>query len=252
MLSVTDILRGKGAPFGALFTYPVKVYDYEKFSEAKTCLTIMQKALPVEYIQMPYLHMLALVSTEGNNLMAKLSTVLSLALHLDEEQIRLRTNEGNLSLVFVNGANEPIETVSALRFSALRRQIAEQNHVELPNEHANMEILQSERDIAEANALGLITDFQSLFFSVATVCHLSAAEVMDMTIYEFEERYRAASRIMNYQIYKKAEMRGMVSFTGGSPFPSWCFDKKEDGLHGTIPLADFQKRVGNVIEDRTI
>ena len=252
MLNITDILLGKGAPFGALFTYPIKVYDYERFAEAKSCLTIMQKALPVEYMQMPYLHMLALVSTEGNNLMAKLSTVLSLALHLDEEQIRLRTDDGKLSLVFVSSANEPIETVSALRFSALRRQIAEQNHVELPNEQANLEILQSERDMAEANSLGLVTDFQSLFFSVATICHLSTAEVMDMTIYEFEERYRAASRIMNYQIYKQAEMSGMVSFKGGSPFPSWCFDKKDDGLHGTIPLADFQKRVGNVIEDKTI
>ena len=186
--------------------------------------------------------------------MAKLSIVLSLALRIEEEHITIAVGQDKtLSLIFIDDDNKPIQVVSALQFAALRRQIAEQNHVELPNEQANLEILQSEQDLAEMNSLGLSPDFQSLFFSVATACHFTTQQMLDMTIYEFEERYKAINRIENHRIYEQAGMSGMVTFKSGNPYPSWCFDKKDDGLHGAVPLAQFQKRVGNVIsEDKAI
>ena len=253
LISVTDIIQGKGAPFGALFTYPILMKDYERFADAKSCLMIMQKALPVELISMPYLHTLSILSNSENNLLPKLSVVLSLALRMEEERIRIAVGEDkNLSLLFLDDNLKPIQAVSALQFSALRRQIAEQNHVELPNEKANLEILQSEQDLADMNSAGLSPDFQSLFFAVATACHFTTQQMLDMTIYEFEERYKAINRLENHRIYQQAGMSGMVTFKSGNPYPSWCFDKKDDGLHGAVPLAQFQQRVGNVIGEKAI
>lgn len=252
-LRVADIIDGKGAPFGALFTYPLTMRDYEAFAEAKSCLTIMQAALrPIELATMPYLNMLCVLNDSENELLVKLSRVLSLSLRIEEEQITILPDRErqSVSLCFLDENGNPIETVSALRFSALRRQIAEQNHLELPNEKANLEILQSEKDLAELHSMGLSYNFQSLFFSVATACHLSSKQMLEMTIYEFEERNKAISRLENYRIYTQAEMSGMVTFKGGSPCPSWCFDKV-DNTHGTIPLAQFKQQVGDVIQDRT-
>lgn len=254
-MQLTDIVGGKGVPFGKLTVYPITVRYYEEFSENKMCLTLMQKKFGIEMASMPYLRMLLYLSTENVNLMAMLSKILSLSLHIDENCIRVTMQEnGKISLLFLDGTDDNaniIETVTELRFSALRRLIAELNDVTLPNEQANLEILESEEDIAKANSVNLNVDFKSLFFSVAVACRLSTAEMLDMTIFEFEERVSAISRTLKFQMYGQGEMSGFVSFKGGNPYPSWCFDKSESGLHGAIPLDSFKQRVGNVVEEKT-
>lgn len=250
-IALMQILEKRGLPFGKLLTYPITVRHYEEFRDAADVLLIMQRKLPVELQQMSYLRMLCALGSADNSTLPKLSTLLSLATHLDEEQIRIGADGNTLTLFFTDGYGSIIESVPEIRFAALRRRIAEQNNLKLPNEQANLEILQSEQDIREMNSLDLSVDFESLFFSVATAAGLSSAELMDMTIYEFDYRVKAIERNLNYQIYKQAEMSGMVTFKGGIPYPSWCFDKREDGLHGTIPLAQFTKQIGNAVEDRT-
>jgi hypothetical protein len=250
-MKVVDIINQRGESFGNLTVYPITMRHYEELHESILCLTLMQKKFGIELASMPYLRMLLYLSNEEVNLLAMLSKVLSLSLHIKEEQIRLKFDNGKASLLFLDGEAENaniIETVSELRFSKLRRIIAEQNSIKLPNEKANLEILESEEDLAAMNSLNLNVDFADLFFSVATYCGLSTEAMLDMTIFEFEKRVSAVSRISKYEMFGQGEMSGFVSFKNGNPYPSWCFDKTEDGLHGTIPLAQFEKRVSNVVE----
>lgn len=251
-MNTIDIITRKGEPFGKLTAYPITLRDYEVFQENKVCLTLMQKRIGIEFAQMPYLHMITILTTEQFNLLGMLGKVLSLVFRIDEEQIRINIakDTGKVTLLIISQGGNPelIESISELRFNKLRALIAEQNNIKLPDERANLEILESEESIANMNSLNLEVNFKSLFFSVATYCGLSTEQMLDMTIYEFEERVSAISRISRYFIYNIGEMSGMVNFKNGNPCPSWCFDKKEDGLHGTIPLAQFQKQVGDVIK----
>ena len=203
-MKLTDIVRGKGAPFGKLTVYPIKVEHYEDFIENKLCLTLMQKKFGIEMASLPYLRMLLYLSNKQVNLLEMLSKILSLSLHMDEEQIRLQMQEnGKVALIFTDSGDENaeiIETISELRFSKLRRLIAELNDIKLPNEQANLEILESEEDIARMNAVDLNVDFKSLFFSVAVSSGLSTEELLNMTIFEFEERISAISRTLKYRM----------------------------------------------------
>lgn len=254
-MRLVDLIEGRGESFGNLTVYPITMRHYEEFNETKFCISLMQKRFPIELATMPYLRMIFHLSDENVNLLAMLSKLLSLSLHISEEQIRLQVDKGGkLSLLFTDGAGENaeiIETVSELRFNKLRKIIAEQNSIQLPNEKANIEILESEEEIAKMNSLDLNVSLEDLFFSVATYCGLSATAMLDMTILEFEKRVSAISRISKYEMFGQGEMSGFVSFKNGNPYPSWCFDRTEDGLHGTIPLAQFEKQVSNAVENIT-
>lgn len=250
-MEIADYIEGRGESFGKLTVYPITVRHYTEFQECKISIALMQKKFGVELASMPYLRMIFYLSNQETNILALLSKLLSLALHIQEEQIRLQFDDGKLTLLFLDGVNEDanvIEAVSELRFAKLRRIIAEQNCIKLPNEQANLEILESEEEIARQNGANLNVDFTELFFSVATYCGLSAEAVLNMTIFEFEKRISAVSRITKYQMFGQGEMSGFVTFKNGNPYPSWCFDRPEDGLHGTIPLAQFEKQVGNAVE----
>lgn len=249
-MNVHDILSKKGTQFGNLTVFPILVRDYEVFQENKLCLTIMQKKLGIEYLQMPYLHMLLVLSAQGLNMLEMLSRILSLCLHINEEQIifDLTSNSGKVSLVIVKDSEFPeiIETISEMRFNKLRSLIAEQNNIELPDELANIEILESEEYLQSLSSANLDVNFKSLYFSVATYCGFTTEQMDDMTIYEFDERISAISRITRHLMYGQGEMSGMVSFKGGNPYPSWCFDRKKDGLHGAIPLEQFEEKMSVV------
>lgn len=252
-MNTVDIITRKGEPFGKLTAYPVTLRDYEVFQANKICITLMQKRVGIEFVQMPYLHMITILTCEQFNLLGMLGTLLSLVFRIDEDQVRfsIAKDTGKVTLHIVSQGDNPeiIESISELRFNKLRSLIAAQNNIKLPDERANLEILESEEDMANMNSLNLEVNFKSLFFSVATYCGFSTEQMLDMTIFEFEERVSAISRITRYEIFSTAEMGGMTTFKQGNPYPSWCFDKKADGLHGTIPLSQFQKQVDGVIAE---
>lgn len=245
-MKITDIITRKGEPFGKLTVFPITMRHYEEFMECRVSISLMQKRFPVELMQMPYLRMLCVISDAENRLLEKLSMLLSLALQVSEDSFYLSFSEQGKVTLTVMQDGAAIETISELRFSALRRLIAAQNGIRLPNEQANLEILESEEDLARMKNADLEESFQSLLFSVATYSGLSISQLIDMTIFEFQERVSAISRIENYKIYTAAEMGGIVTFKQGNPFPSWCFDRKENGLHGTIPLKQFMQNLKGV------
>lgn len=250
-MGIIDIVTRKGEPFGKLTAYPVLLKDYELFEANKLSLILMQKKFGAEMIGMPYLRFIAFLSNEEIDLMGMLFKILSIVFHIDEKQIRLNIDEtqGRISLSIMESVDSPnvLETISELRFNKLRELIAAQNNIELPNEKANLEILESEEALLRLNTPRLKVDFQSLFFSVATYCGFTTETMLNMTIFEFEERVSAISRIIKYEMYGQGEISGFAQFKGGNPFPAWCYDREKDGLHGTIPYEQFEKRVGNVI-----
>lgn len=249
-MGVVDIIACKGEPFGDLMVYPFKMRDYEILQENKLCLTIMRKKLGVKYLQIPYLRVLAMFSTEELNLLGMLYKLVATACHIQETQIQLTVDKetGKVSLFIISDGENPeiIETISELRFMKFRELIAKQNNIKLPDELANIEIMESEEVLLASNSMNLDVNFESLFFSVATYCGFSAEAMLDMTVFEFEERISAISRIEKYKMYGQSEMSGMVSFKGGNPYPSWCFDQKNDGLHGAVPLGQFQNKMSVV------
>ena len=81
--------------------------------------------------------------------------------------------------------------------------------------------------------------------SVAYLSHVREKEIYQWTIREFENRKQAIDRDKRYTIYAQAEMSGFVKFKKGNPFPSWCFDKKQNQI-GAMSMQEVQKKFGNV------
>ncbi|MHC1722447.1 MAG: hypothetical protein AB9836_04480 [Aminipila sp.] len=262
-----ELVQGLPIEFGSLFTYPIRVRDYEKFCKCASCLKIMQQAMPAELAGVSYLKMLYLISSKENPTLANLSQLLSMTLHVKEENIRLLITEDKIQIKIIKPLRikgwlkkhglkkikefKVIETISELKFMALRKQIALQNNIKLPREEANLEILESEKDLQEMNSIGLDIDFEAMLFSVTHADSLQMEQLMNMTLYELDGRVNAITRSINYQIYSVAENSGMVKFKNGNPYPSWCYDRMKDNLHGMIPMSQLNKQIGGVVEDRT-
>lgn len=258
------ILTGKPLPFMKLHTYPVKVFDMQHFDKLKGCLLIMQQSLPIELATVPYLRMLSMVGSDQQSELDTLTNLLEMVLKVKKEYIKIIYDKEKVNIQIVKKCpfkswikrnffilkilndEKVIEEIPEEKFPILRKQIAEQNGFELPNEKDNLEILESERDIAEQNGSHLKDDIEKTIFSVATALQMPIESVCAMTVYEFKNRMEAISRMEYFKIFNTGEMGGMVKFKNGNPYPSWHSDKEDNGMGGLIPFSALSKNLSAI------
>ncbi len=240
----------EGKPFecAGLTFYPIKMSDWDAYIETRPAVTQMMQSLPVAYIQMPYLSALWAIDADAikndkplTGLFGALIRFMLLALRTEDEagayQVYAEKGTGRLAYVrfFQDGKTADItpETFS----EEIRPLLCEQNGMELPDEAANLELLEAENDMADDG--GIDYDFETLVSSVAYMSRTTEEEIYEnWTVRSFLRRKRAIEREMYYRLYRTAELAGTIKLTGDNPFPSWCFDKRDDGKTTALVSPD--------------
>lgn len=254
------ITEGEPVPWHGLLLYPVLMRDYEMFTATRISISARQSNFPMPYAVMPYLSALFALSANGIvlegygvDLFQRFILLLTLVLRLQEEDgdvskhFRIKTKQGTDQLTeIVVLAQDKIVSITPKDFTQLRKIIAEQNCIELPNEAQNSELIEAEQDYYALHQNDLDLDFDSLKFSVALICGKTMKELNTMTVRDFFGFESASDRLINNIVYSVAEKSGFVSFKGGNPFPSWKFDKRKGLSPALIAKESFDQKFRGV------
>lgn len=259
----------KGLPIEALGLqfYPIKMADYEEFLECKNALAIRLTSLSkvnIEYLSMPFLAALWAMDLDSVNATGKAIGMFERVIRLLYLSLRLgydsqkafgkiyceRENPRQLTHIEVEQTDgEPVK-ISPVDFTTIIRPlIAELNGIELPDESSNTDLLETEREMSNAEQSKLKFDLDNLISSVAYLSHTDERTVDEWTVLQFERRNKAIQRDKQFTLYGQAEMSGMVSFKNGNPYPSWCFDRTDNLSPALLNLDEMQdkyKGIGDV------
>lgn len=262
----TAVRKGEPIPWNGLTLYPILVEDYDKFSIAKTGITAQQQTLPGKYVVMRYLEALfaldydvrAAGGPEGG-LFSRVLLLLTLSLRLKVEKgadgreyipIGIQTamdNPRKLIALKVRQGEAQAE-ITPKNFGELREILAAQNEVELPDETANPELVQAERDLAAQGSINLIPDSEALIYSVSVKTHIPVKNLLKWTIREFVLMERAIDRTTGHFIAALTEAAG-AKYKNGNPFPSWKYDREKQ-YQALVSLAELTQRLSGSVEKR--
>ena len=235
--------------------FPIPVRHMEMFSVAKGGITILQQALPLQYISMPLLSALYAMELDAITDGTERPGFFSLALLLLALSLRLVDEEEPDETLKIFGiltdSNDPkrlkqvvfpyegeLHAVSPVQFSRYRPIIAAQNGIELEAVDANPDLVQAERDLAELNAPKLDYRTESLVSAICALCRVDEAEIYDWPILKLQRRRESLERILNYAVCAINEGAG-CKWKRGNPSPSPLFDRLRTMPGGVIPIGDF-------------
>lgn len=241
-----------------LTLYPITMRAYRTFEAAKSALLIRQGSLPVEYAVMSYLCAIYAMDYDAYKetgkplgFIAQTLVMLSLAMRFPVDALRRNMtyevdpqDERKLKCLQLR-VGENIIRITPSLFDRVRKMIADQNGLELPDESENTDLVEAEMDIAAAAGTNVEFDFRTMLASVARDQRCRRAELLDYTIREFTELRDAIERDKLFTIYRAAEIAGTVKFKNGNPYPSWCYDLKEK-TNSLISMSEFMAGPGSV------
>lgn len=238
-----NTILGKPEEWNGLTIYPILMKDYPLFLTGKESITAIQQSWPMPWSVVPYLE-----GVIGVGLLPRLCAMLKLAFRLDGENLPIypRTEEGKItSLVVVQGDREA--EITRKNFSSLRELIARQNGLELPDERANLEIVEAQRDLA-ASGLPLKADLEDLIYSVVLKSGTSAEELLSWTVRRFQKTERAIDRSEGHTMAAITIAAG-GKFKNGNPYPSWKYDREEE-MVGVEALSSLSGRLSGSVEQK--
>lgn len=242
--------EGKPLECAGLTFYPIKMSDWDAYIETRPAVTQMMQSLPVAYISMPYLSALWAIDSDAikndrplTGLFGALMRFMLLALRTEDEptayQVYAEKETGKLAYVRFFQDGKTADITPDIFSEEIRPLLCEQNGLQLPDEAANLELLEAENDLAAANDEGIDYDFETLVSSVAYMSHTTEEEIYEKwTVRSFLRRKRAIEREMFYRLYRTAALAGTIKISGDNPFPSWCFDKLDDGKTAALVSPD--------------
>ena len=239
--------------------YPIYMRDYEQYVKSKQYWAQRQTFLPVKYLFKPFIVAMFDYCVSSETAITKdapkecffgLLRMLILALRIDisvEDMFRkhviLRLENGKMTFdKIVFEQNGEAKSINASTFDVIRKIVAEQNGIELPNESDNVEILRSYEEKKEyyrerRKTRTLKVSTEDLIETVAYLSNVRFDEIMTWSVKEFERRQNAIQRVEEFRAYANAELCGFTTFKKGNPCPSLFFDVIDDDL-GTITLED--------------
>lgn len=237
------IFRDTPEEWNGLLVYPVKMRDYPLFLTTKECIISSQQSWPLPWSTVKYLDGLI-----GMGMLPQLGALLQISLRLDGENLTIypRMKGETLSSLFVVQGNNRGE-ITAKNFGELRAILARQNGLELPDERLNGEIIQAQKDL-NAGDIRLKASLEDLIYSVALKSHTSPEEVMDWTVRRFQGTERSIDRSVGHLISSVTLAAG-GKFKGGSPYPSWKYDREEQ-TNAIEPLSALSGRLSGSVEQK--
>lgn len=263
-----SIRRDKEIEMDGLIFYPILVDEIEEFNQARVAIEFLQQRLPAKYVSMPllsayYAYDYDLITETGgaSGLFYAAMYFLCLALRIGKgedaekrvSRFRIYTDTNDRSKLdyiqfLYNG--EQIVKILPYQFSVWRPVLAEQNALEVPDEAADLDLLEAKEVLSSAGAPKLNINTDDMLTSLAIICGCSESEMLDWTIRKLYKRRDAANRIMHFLVTGIGEMSGNVKWKNGNPYPSWCFDKIND-FNGLISMGGYVSNLGNTAVDRT-
>lgn len=251
------IRRNEPITAEGLTLYPIRVAEMEEFQTARPALDVMQQALPVRFLSMPllqaYYEMDAEAIAEGRpkpGLFYRALLFLALSLRLGEGDEAPRRvlrfvprmfpeDPKRLKAVNFIVSGEVFSSITPAQFQRLRPILAAQNGIELESDDANPELVQAERDLAQANAPKLDYSAEALIEAVAALTGTDEAEIDQWPIRKLLAREKALSRALGYIVCGVGEMQG-ARWKSGNPYPSPIFARKRDGTSAALmPIESF-------------
>lgn len=239
-----------------LTLYPITMEEYEEFSSARLAIEVMQQTFPAKYVAMPLLSAFYAMDFDAimkgqppigwfQHALLFLALVLRLGQGMEAQErlkcfkLEINPNEPRQlkRIVFSDeGMNE--REITPVLFSQLRPVFAAQNGIELISEAENPELIEAERDIAEAKAPHMKQDPYDVITTVAIWSHCDEAEINSWPILKFERRRRAIQRNLDYIICAINEGAG-CTYKGGNPYPSPFLERDKTDSSALMPLSNF-------------
>lgn len=230
--------------WNGLLVYPVLMRDYSLFLAAKDAVTASQQSWPYPWSTVRYLDGLV-----GMGLLPRLALLLQTTLRLDGESLPVypRLDGEKLdSLLIVQGERKG--EVTPKNFGVLRKLIARQNGLELPDETNNAELVQAQRDLERKGAVSLKADLESLVYAVALKSGRQPKEILGWTVRRFQQTEKALDRDLGHLIAAVTIAAG-GKYKDGNPYPSWKYDREET-TSAIEPLSALSGRLSGSVEQR--
>lgn len=251
---VKKIRNGEPIEESGLLFYPITMDRYEEFLNCKQVIELRLNTLPVKYMGKDYINAIALMELDAIQqtgkaigIFSRLAHFICLSLRIDlspndrNEMIQFgkENNEIVVKNIILNQNGNQVK-ISPLIFSKrIRKLLAEQNGLTLPDESINPDIIRDYEELKEynnRNQKSLNINIDDLIASVSVNINKSMSEIYNMTIREFELIRKAISRNKNYQIYSQAGLSGLCKIDK-NPFISWEFDVLDDSF-GMTALSE--------------
>lgn len=241
--------------------YPIKVREFEEFSQARPAIEFMQQSLPTAYWGIPLLSAFFKIDIESVlkgelplGMFARAVQFLVLALRLGDGypmdarmklvQPIVDPNDPSmlLHLKFVLNGEEQ-RTLTPSQFQRIREILALQNGIDLTSDEANPELVEAERDIADAKGVKLDFSLHTMLSTVSTLSGKSLKEMDDWTVRELLDKQNDWNRILRFMVCGIAEGSG-ASWKGGNPYPSPFFERLNETSSALISMDDFAGGAG--------
>lgn len=240
--------------------YPILVSEMDDFNEARSAIELMQQSLPVTYAVMPMLQALYALDTDAlrdtghkTGLFARAVLFLALSLRLGQgmtwkERMDLfqicpaQDVPGKLLSVKFLYNGEGTREITPAQFSRYRPILAAQNGLLIPDETANKDLIEAEKNMDD-NPLNIVPSFDKMLAGVAMREHCHKSDLLDWTICEFMERFKAIGQELGYLVCAISEGNG-CKWTGGNPIPHWCLDRQQSNK-ALIPISQFAAGAGS-------
>ena len=240
--------------------YPITVEHYEEFLLASQAICFMQQALPIQLMSIPLLSAFFMMDLDrtfrkeaptGLFTSAVLSLVLAMRLADDEESaievckelvaVTDKENPTKLkALVFrrdIRAGREP-RTITPYQYENIRRVIAAQNGLTIPDELDNPELVEAEHDLAEKGAPKLDTKVINMINAAAALTGKEEEEIYGWPILKLSRRLESFKRIIDYMVCAIGEGNG-ASWKNGNPTPHPFFDRIKGGSDALISMESF-------------
>ena len=246
--------RYKPVETEGLTLYPILVEEYEEYLTAKSAIEFMHQRLPRVYWNTPLLQAYYAVDNQSiedekipPGLMARAVLFLALSLRIGqglpvEKRIALfqprYTETGKLKSIWFTPDGEEICEITPAKFQRLRPILAEQNGMTIPEDDANPELVDAEKELAAKKAPELEVNLQSLISTVAAMSGVDEETVYEWPIAKLQSRQRALHRALDYIICGAGEMQG-AKWKKGNPCPNPFFDRKKEGSAAKVALTEF-------------
>lgn len=210
--------------------YPIIMRNVYEFYDSISTLQINPMelnfgAMSEQLSALSYLELVILFAKSDKEFQRRLNTILKLAFRVSDESIRVISKNGKIALMIVQNGIE-VE-ISSGKFNKIKDIICFQNSIEILDLKKNQRILDANRRVDALNNAGSTLTIEDQIYSVAAISQIDIKEIEKWSIYRFKKMTESHDNIINYKIFKSAEMSGFVTFKSGNPFQSWMTKAKD-------------------------
>lgn len=210
--------------------YPVLMRNVYELYESIAVLQINPMELNFgefqeQLMQLSYLELVILFAKNDKNFHNHLMTILKLAFRVSDASIRVAELNGKMQLIIIQDGKEI--AISGSKFNKIKDIICYQNSIEVLDLQQNQRILEANKRVDALNSANSNLTLEDQIYSVAAISQIDIKEIEKWSIHRFKKMTECHDNIINYKIFKSAEMSGFVTFKGGNPFQSWMTKSKD-------------------------